>query len=541
MTARLNDIWEKAALWPSASTSYLAHLSTTPGATPNNNIESLDDLNLHASSARDDLSNLRTRRVEAFKTLCQQPSPEHAKQAYDLLVAHKDCNVNVLTPLKTDPENLDTAGSFLLFIILNSPHKVALKNALVLLSETETRVETDVLKTCSADEFLIHHLFPLCIRGDLAAAEEHTLMRVLAENGNYDAQEYLYEHLTDDSPDELRTFLLQQAQFAVEPAFETYNGFDTAYNPEYHPHILEFAQRTRLAEALRAESIDDQLVTAALSFFSNLSACWLENVDWSEFEAVIPATEMLTTLLEHLKDRALSLDQIGDLAFIFDTLFSDPLAWVEAEPQKQISADLRITSQAMHLAIARDIYAILHARPQNQLLENALSSMSHPDFDQALRISLLITKEDPFDVVFPYLKRELPRKPNIRVSFSALTVCFKAAEHNREKAQLLAHWCADYCRFERSGGYFPGPGYEFILSNALRMVKLFPGVGKTLVTAGLDAQSPARQLSAEVLTAWPVDQWPANVSWRIDSAMKKEEATLALLARVQRKQSGSSD
>lgn len=541
MSDYLDNIWQSAQLWPAGSTSYLTHLREAQSAISDCDLHQIANLNLYASSARDNLIDLRARRIEAFSALCQRPCTEHAEQAYHLLVAHKDCEVDVLTPVKTDKSYQHIAGSFLLFVLLNSPHKVAVKNAIVLLAETETIVDTDVRRICSADSFLIHHLFPLPCTEDLPATEKQALMRNLAENGSFDSQEYLYEHFTEESPDELRYYLLRHAQFAAEPSFKTYDGFDVGYSPEFHAAILEFAQRTELAKELNAKSIDDQLVTAALYFFSNLSACWREGVAWSVFEAAVPATQMLDNLVEHLEGRTLSLENLEELADIFDTLFSDSMTRVEAEPNKQIPNDRLIASQVLHLAIAAKISAVLHAQPHAQLLENALSSMTNPDFDEAMHITLMITRNDPFEVVFPFLEKELPRKPNMRVSHSAMAVCFNFVKHDRRKAQRLADWCADYCRFERSGGYIPGPSYEFILSNALRMVKLFPGVGKGMILAGLNAQSPTVTLAAEVLSAWPVEHWPTNISWRIDSAIAQENKTLAILTDALQKLPDSSN
>ncbi|MCR9260332.1 MAG: hypothetical protein NXH95_11455 [Pseudomonadaceae bacterium] len=539
MAVRLDETWRNAALWPADAESYLAHLKETGKAVTSDAIDHIANVNLYTSSARDNLSDLRSRRADAFAALCENPCKETAVSVYQLLVAHRDCGPDVLKQIEAERGLQQTVESFLLYVILHTPHKVALRNAIILFAEIGTSIDAEVLHTLYLDEFLAPHLFPLQKKTDLTVAEQIDLIRSLASEECFDAQAFLFEHLNDSSPDELRSYLLRCAQFAIEPSFETYTSFDVAYNPEYHEAILEFAKRTRMAQELGATSVDDELTTAALSLFADLSACWLEDVPWSAFEKIIPATEMLCNLLRHLQSRPLRLDDLEHLAFIFDALFSDPLLWIEEDQDKEISSDLLIATQDEHVEIAKTISDLLSNQPHQRLLGQALSSMANPDFDQALRITLLISNREPFDVVFPYLRRALPHQANVRISYSALTVCFKEAAHNTAKAQVLADWCADYCGFENSGAYYAGVGYEFILSNALRMVKLHPGVGRRLVQIGLDPNSPARKLAAEVLNAWPVRCWPTNSLWRIDSAIEEEKKVLALLGAARQKLQGN--
>jgi len=228
-----------------------------------------------------------------------------------------------------------------------------------------------------------------------------------------------------------------------------------------------------------------------------------------------------------------------DLAFMFEIMFSETYYWLKDDPNKKINdADL-IISREVDCQLAKKILDVLDYTPNRRTLDTALSSMGNKDYYAAMRIILRTSGIDVlgsvsgnvFDSIYSYIKNELPREPKTPVDYNVLGMMFAAIGIKKEKAEKAANWCIDYCQFERHGGCFPGPGqgYEFIMNGILPVIKRFPGVGTSLITAGLDAQSPVRKLAAETLLAWPTEFWPPQLLWRLDAVIEKEEQILELL------------
>jgi len=238
---------------------------------------------------------------------------------------------------------------------------------------------------------------------------------------------------------------------------------------------------------------------------------------------------MLYRLVDHLEQRELSISAMFDLAFMFEIMFSETYYWLKDDPNKKIRAADLIISRESDYQLAGKILDVFDYAPNRRTLDAALSSMGNEDYSSAMRIILRTSGGDIFDSIYSYIKNELPRVYTVHVDYTVLGMMFAAIGFDTEKAEKAANWCIDYCRFERHGGYFPAPGYESIMKGILPVIKRFPGVGTSLITAGLDAQSPVRRLAAEALLAWPIEFWPPRLLWRLDSAIEKEEHTLDLL------------
>lgn len=535
MTTDLDEVWRSAQLWPKDAKGYLAHLKEAGTAVSGEDAHNAANLNMTASSARDGLADLGSRRSDAFSRLGRDPSVEAAERAYRLLVAHRNIDSAVLKQLGDDESQHSVAESFLLFVILNAPHKVAIKNAIVLFVYVGQYIDADALRAFCIDSFLVRHLYPLCHKANLGEADKDRLVRAMAQDGCFDAQCHLYERLTDDSPDDLRRYLLRHAQFAIEPPFEVYNGFDLAYDAEYHAAILLFAKRTRLEAELGAQAVDDELIAAALKFFSGLSSCWFEDVPWGAFEEVIPATDMLGALLDHLQERELSLSNMFDLSHIYDRLFSDSFLWTQEEPQKLIAHENLIAPQEVHVQLGLKIRDVFEFPANRNKLQSVLTLAESAGAREAMLILLRLSTDDPFDVVYPYLQETLSRNTAVIVGSDALSSFFNAAAKSAEKAQKAADWCADYCRLKGGGRYYTSSRVEFLLPMGLRLIKAFPGIGSSLVRVGLDTKSPFQELAIDVLNAWQVEFWPPGLVRDLYYAVEREQKSLELLQSVRRK------
>lgn len=118
MTTDLDEIWRNARLWPTDAKSYLTHLNETGAAISGEDVHDAANLNMTASSARDSLADLRSRRSDAFSALCRGPGAKTAERAYRLLVTQLDCDSGDLRQLRDDESHRarqklldDTKGS----------------------------------------------------------------------------------------------------------------------------------------------------------------------------------------------------------------------------------------------------------------------------------------------------------------------------------------------------------------------------------------------------------------------------------------------
>lgn len=262
-----------------------------------------------------------------------------------------------------------------------------------------------------------------------------------------------------------------------------------------------------LGEALAEEIIDHPLLLGAINIFNDLRR--------QDFEAILSDfpdySDMLLNLLRHLEAHVLSLESLYNVTDIYEEL-----GYLEKVDPKDMERVWIGNALQPTLARLKNVFE----KPEHRaLVEKILVDPVGQgyDYDMAVWITDIGWGEDPWGKWFSAVKAG-------RTDLLGYA-CFSVKTEDQMYA--IAHWATDALGLNNSGvadtSLATKPELED-LDDLIKTLCQFPGIGKSLILAGLRSDNRYnRRAAGKVLATWESSSWPMDAMPLLERTLKTEK------------------
>lgn len=470
----------------------------------------------------------------ALEAFARNPADAAASHLYEQLFEHR-----LLSGLYSEqriPElglSLDasTIGKLREFAETTT-HRVVFINALIGLLASSRDLNTELLCAAAFESELTDAIWYVCRAQEAEPIQCDALTIALAKAGSYDARMWICSQLDSNPSDELRSLALRYAFSDATPESAELYGEP---NPEFAPALVNFVKQSKLIEALEAEAIDDALCNAALRICSEgVCTSLVDGVELSYFRGTISIDVLLSMLIGHLQGRALTLDELFNLAWIYDCVFAEIDGWLSKDPEALFEESDLVIGRREHRDLAQKIRSV-YDNPRNRgLLENYVEKGGVDGGVAKQTLSRVRSGEsaDEFLELLIEFQARLSCGANQRnVPITGFREMIEAAGSNASNATKVIEWCEDYFAILVADSSNLPTEAQYILRLALPLLRSRPGIGDGLIQAGL--KSPAHNhVALQILHSWPVDRWPESVERLLRGALARRQRNVEALQKT---------
>ncbi len=263
----------------------------------------------------------------------------------------------------------DRTLDILLGIAMSTPSRVVFINTTICLL-TSCRPPSDAF-LCSAaqDPELTDLVWKIHTGSSGEIIELDSVILALAKAGSLDTMHWLCEALFRDPSKEIKAAAARYGYSDGTPECSELYGEN---NPEFNTALIRFIDATNLVELLQAETIDDALCNGALTICSEgLCSCLLNDMELIELKRAVSIEEILQRLVGHLKERTLTLDQLFNLAWLYDCVFEEIDRWLAQGRVGSYDEGDLVINERTHRALATSIREVFWSRDNQAELKRA--------------------------------------------------------------------------------------------------------------------------------------------------------------------------
>ena len=466
----------------------------------------------------------------ALKAYDARPGEDTGRALYDSLARHRwragmfsEQRIHTLAEgLAVDASTI----SRLREIADETPHRLVFVNAVIWLLALSRDQDEAFLRIAGLDPDLTDAIWYVCELSAATPVQANALHFSLAKAGSFEAQQWLCDQLDSEPSDELRASILRFAYSDMSPeSIELYGE----PNPDFVPALINFVRKTKLLEELEAESIDDALCRAALTVLAEGVCGSLANgTELSYFKRTIAVDELLSLTIGHLKGRALSLDELFDLAWIYDCIFEEIDRWLGQDPGALFDEGDLVAGRREHQELAKQIRSVYENPANKERLEAALKSGGIDGSNAKITLDRIYavapgTRREDFDERLKELQDRLARDAGQRnVSLAGFQAMIEASNGDARSVAKAIEWCEDYLACMGGFGKNLNAGAQTVLQHALPLLRTKPGLGHELIRTGLRSTTHCH-MAMMVLRSYPMDYWPEDVDQSLRSALTRSE------------------
>ncbi|ANO50443.1 hypothetical protein BA177_03770 [Woeseia oceani] len=466
----------------------------------------------------------------ALKAYDARPGEDTDKAVYDSLARQKwRASLFSEQRIHTLAEGLAVNASTisrLREIADETPHRIVFVNAVIWLLALSRDQDEEFRRIAGFDPDLTDAIWYVCEQSGATQVQANALHFSLAKAGSFEAQQWLCNQLDSDPSDEVRASILRFAYSDTSPeSIELYGE----PNPEFAPALINFVKKTKLLEELRAESIDDALCRAALTILAEGVCGSLTNgIELSHFKRTIAVDELLSLTIGHLKGRALSLDELFDLAWIYDCVFEEIDRWLSQDPDARFDEGDLVAGRREHRDLAKQIRSVYKSPENKERLEAAVKSGGIDGSNAKCTLDRIYgvqpgTPYEDFDERLNLLQDGLARGAAQRnVPLAGFEAMIEATNGDAGSVARAIAWCEDYLACMGGFGKNLNAGAQSVLQRALPLLRSRPGLGKELIRTGLISTTHCH-MAMMVLRSYPMDYWPEDIERSLRSALTRSE------------------
>ncbi len=513
------------------STPYISYLRALSGDTAPPEIDwAIANKNYHVANSRMDRPAQAQAMRAALEAYEGRPGNDTAAALYDCLAMHKwPAGLYSEQRIHTLGDGLSVSAStinMLQSIADETPHRVVFINAVVWLLALGRDLDQEFLRIAGFDSELTDAIWHACEESEAAMIQGDALRFSLAKAGSFEARGWLCDQLNNEPSDELRASVLRYAYSDTHPEpIELYGE----PNPKFSAALVDFVKKTKLLKELEAETIDDALCQAALEILSDgVCGSCTNGVELSYFKPTISIEKLLSLLIGHLEGRALSLDELFNLAWIYDCLFEEIDRWLSQNPDALFDEGDLIIGRREHQALAKKIRDVFENAENKDLLDAAMKSGGVNGSTARLALNRIQgvvqgTRRDDFDEHLKELQESLARGAEQRnVPLSGFQTMIEAANGDARSVARAIEWCEDYLACMGGSGPDLNAGGQRVLGHALGLLRSKPGLGHGLIRAGLQSRTHFH-MAMMVLRSYPMDYWPEDIERSLRSGLSRSE------------------
>ena len=513
------------------STPYIAYLRALSRDTAPPELDwAIANKNYHLANSRID----RPAQAQAVRTALEAydaaPGSDAARALCDSLAMHRWlAGLYAEHDIHTLAKGLSVSAStisLLRKIADETPYRVVFINAVTWLLALNRGLDQEFLGIAAFDSALTDAVWYVSEESRDEKAQDDKLRFSLAKAGSFEARQWLYGQLDSELSDDLRGSVLRYAYSETTPeSIELYGE----PNPKFTPALVDFVNKTKLKDELEADTIDDALCEAALTILSEgVCNCLLNGIELSHFKRTISIEELLSLMIGHLQGRALPLNALFDLAWIYDCVFEEIDRWLSQDPDALFDEDDLVVSRKEHQDLARKIRDVFENPANKKLLDAAVTAGGIDSRNAKLtqdRINGVTpgARRDDFEKLLGELQGSLARGADQRnVPLTGFHAMIEAANGDADSVRKAIEWCEDYLAC--MGGYGPNlsADAQCVLKEALALLRSRPGLGRGLIRAGLESTTHSH-MAMMVLRSYPVDRWPEGIERSLRSAVSRSE------------------
>lgn len=312
----------------------------------------------------------------ALREYDARPGSDTAKDLYDSLAVHQWLaglhSEHGIHALARDVSVSASTISLLREIADESPHRVVFINTVTWLLALNRGLDQEFLSVAGFESELTDAIWYVGEASDVITTEPDALRFSQAKAGSFEARLWLCDKLDNEPSDAVRGSVLRFAYSDTTPeSIELYGE----PNPKFAPALIDFVQKTKLMEELKVDIIDDALCQATLTILSEgVCGSLLDGIELGHFKRTISVEQLLSLMIGHLQGRSLSLNELFDLAMIYDCVFEEIDRWLSEDPDAQFDEDDLVIGRQEHQDLAQKIRDV-YEKPENKdLLYAALDS-----------------------------------------------------------------------------------------------------------------------------------------------------------------------
>lgn len=476
----------------------------------------------------------------ALEAYDARPGSDTAKTLYDSLAIHKWlAGMYSEQRIHTLGNGLSVSTStinMLLKIADETPHRVVFVNAVTWLLALSRDLDQEFLCIAGFDSALTDAIWCVCEASESEAAtiQRDALRFSFAKAHSFEARHWLCDQINNEPSDELRGSVLRYAFSDTSPeAIELYGE----PNPKFAPALIDFVKKTKLLEELEAETIDDALCRAALGILSEgVCNSLLDGIDFDDFERTISIGNLLSLMIGHMEGRALSLNELFDLAWIYDCVFEETDRWLNEDPVVRGNPGNLVIGRREHQELAKRIRDV-YENPENKNLLDAVAQSGGIDGRNA-KISLnrinqvpFGTRRDDFDELLGELQDRLARGANENnVPITGFEDMIEATNGDTRSVERAIEWCEDYLACMGGSGPNLTGDAQRVLQHALPLLKS-RHLGLGLMSKGLESTTH-HSMAMAILDSYPVDRWPETVEQSLRRGLGRSEISVEVFKRT---------
>lgn len=513
------------------STPYIAYLrALSRDSAPPELDWAIANKNYHLAKSRID----RPAQAQAVRTALEacdaNPGSDAARALCDSLAMHRWlAGLYAEHDIHTLAKGLSVSAStisLLRKIADETPYRVVFINAVTWLLALNRGLDQEFLGIAAFDSALTDAVWYVCELSEATQEQANALHFSLAKAGSFEAQQWLCDQLDSEPSDELRASILRFAYSDTSPEpIELYGE----PNPDFAPALINFVSKTKLLEELEAESIDDALCRAVLTILAEGVCGSLANgTELSYFKRTIAIDELLSLTIGHLKGRALSLDELFDLAWIYDCVFEEIDRWLGQDPGALFDEGDLVAGRREHQDLAKQIRSLYENPANKERLEAAVKSggidgsNAKNTLDRIYAVAPGTRRED-FDERLKELQDRLARDAGQRnVSLVGFQAMIEASNGDARSVAKAIEWCEDYLACMGGFGANLNAGAQTVLRHALPLLRNRPGLGHELIRTALISTTHCH-MAMMVLRSYPMDYWPEDIDRSLRSALTRSE------------------
>ena len=447
----------------------------------------------------------------ALEAFAANPGNDAASHLYKLLLEHRLLSgmySEQRIPELGDGLTLDAATiGKLREIVDTTPHRVVFINAMIWLFASGKDLDTELLCATAFESELTDAIWYIERTQEAVPIRCDSLTVALAKAGSYEARMWLCGQLDGKPTDELRGVALRYAFSDATPESAELYGEP---NLEFAPALVKFVEQTKLIDALGAETIDDALCRAALRICAEgICTSLMDGVELSFFRQMISIDVLFSRFVGHLQRRSLSLDELSNLAWIYDCVFEEIEFWLSKDPDALIEEGDLVSGRKEHRVLAEKIRDVFTTAENKDLLK-VMVKAGGVDAMVAKQALDRVRPNDDFLELLEDFQARLSRGADQRnVPIAGFRQMIEAVGGDASNIAKIIGWCEDYLAFAVASASNLPADAQYILRLALPLLRFRPGAGVGLIQAGLESRTH-HHIALDVLQSWPVDRWPES-------------------------------
>lgn len=511
MTENFQDIWHNANLWPANSISVYNKIQRAQADVENGGDN--DNITTYAISP---YSTNKIRQSDEWKTnciatlnsLCLNPQESMARSAF------KELSAGYLSPFGSaetwdklnagisqwrEPKFDNVITSFLQYIIKYAPDVIAVHNSMFFLYYLDVSIDANVIAILglNTNKCLADRACALTNKIQPKSAEKERLIFSLAQAGSSVSRDIVLENTTRKSDRDIKDWILEILFADPWP-----HGYVI---DDYIDYIEHYIDKGDLLAALNDSEPEPKLLSGTLEVFTHVVRGL--GSDWDNYYEEEEEAEIFIRLIEHLKDRELSIIELEHLSDIY----INPIG---------------LGNRDKNDGIARRIIRVFKFSPNKHKIDEALVSTDNNDFYTAFQIIKNIHGSEQFEIIFEAIKNA-----NDYRFIEELVECVT----NKDQASLVIEWAISRFRISDYGySSLGGSGYNDVLKGLIEVAGDYPGVGGSLILAGFEYGTTAHDQAAKALLKWDLKYWPKNADSHLNQAIKNTERTHDLLTKAKK-------